>query len=148
MEECLIRYQYFAMTTKFSKEKSSWWTISSIARLYDPSDRLLNSSFWHNWLVDETTNENFDITNKRGHYLMTIQRSDRLKHDDETIKYEIGFRINHEKTKSIYWKKLSLSTICWKVNTYLEKSARRNWILDSPFSIKEKIQFDKENENV
>jgi hypothetical protein len=75
LNKCLIVCKCFTMTTKFSKKKSSWWTISSIARLHDPSDRLLNSSFLHNSFVYEITNENFDMKEKRGHYWMTIQYS-------------------------------------------------------------------------
>jgi hypothetical protein len=65
----------FCNENEILEKKSSWWTISSIARLYDPSDRLLNSSFLHNLFAYKITNENFDIKDKRGHYLMTIERS-------------------------------------------------------------------------
>ncbi len=61
----------FCNENEILEKKSSWWTISSIARLYDPSDRLLNSSFLHNLFAYKITNENFDIKDKRGHYLMT-----------------------------------------------------------------------------
>ncbi len=43
--------------------------------MYDPSDRLLNSSFLQNLFAYKITNENFDMKDKRGHYLMTIERS-------------------------------------------------------------------------